>query len=119
MTTPVVQVNLVADTQPMMEAIAELKALIAQSPPWLQWLAVEAFKSFQHSIDLVAVDREHGPAVNASQLRVVAQPADKMLLLLAALRAGNGQGGGGVDFEIESHGEPVGSEVVENQSSHG
>lgn len=97
-------VHLSADPAPALEAMEELKALLEASPPWLRWLAVELLEHFDYSVDLVRVDSECDTTPGTSQLRVAAQPTQKVLLLLAALRAGNGQAYGLVDGEFETHG---------------
>ena len=99
-----VTVNIRVAAEPMMAAADELKALIAQSPPWLQWLAVEAFQNFEHSVDLVCLDDKAVSTPGTKDLWIGAQPGHKLVLLLAALRAGNGQAGLGVDVEFDSHG---------------
>jgi hypothetical protein len=93
-------IELSVNSAPMTAAMAELQALLAQSPPWLRWLAVEAFENLHHSVELVCVDQEGGGTSRADQLRVVAQPAEKLLVLMSALRAGNGQAGAFVETEF-------------------
>jgi hypothetical protein len=85
-------------------AVDELRSLFEQSPQWLQWLASEAFQGFHEGVDLLRVDNKFVPAGSAGDLRVGAQLGDKLVLLLAALRAGNGQAGAWVDREF--HGGP-------------
>ncbi len=101
---PVGQLTLSVDSAPMTAAAAEARALLDQSPPWLRWLAVQAFENFEYTIDLVHVDGMHISATGARELRTVAQPADKLVLWLAALRAGNGQSSGIVGGEFDAHG---------------
>lgn len=94
-------VTLSVDTTEVQALIAEAEALIAQSPDWLRWLASEAFEHLQSHIDLFAIDQEFSAASNTDELRIGAQPTDQFRLLVAALRAGNGQPCGLVDFHAQ------------------
>lgn len=85
--------------------LTELRGLMNESPDWLRWLASEALQGFDESVELLAIDGGHLSAAGASDLRVAAKPTDKLVLLVAALRAGNGKGGALVDFHVE-HGGP-------------
>ena len=78
-------------------AAGEIGRLLKASPPWLRWLAAQALEGFQDGVDLTSGDVER-VTVGTSELRVHAQLTDQYRLLLAALRAGNGEGGGGVAF---------------------
>lgn len=85
--------------------LSELQALLSASPDWLRWLALEALEGLHEHVELLPVDGDSDSAPPAGDLRVLAKPADKLVLLVAALRAGNGHGCVGVRFPL-SHGGP-------------
>lgn len=85
--------------------LGEIETLLRDSPDWLRWLASEALESFDEHVELLPVDGDLLPAPATGDLRVVAKPAHKLVLLAAALRAGNGQGSGLIDFPA-GHGGP-------------
>ncbi len=78
----------------------EIATLMQAYPPWLRWLALEVFEHLDNSVDLIRLDDKCKPALGASEFRIGAKPGEKLLRLLAALRAGNGQGGIGIDPEF-------------------
>ena len=92
--------TLTVDGAAVAATVEEIAQLLKSSPEWLQWLAAQAFEQFQHSSDLVRIDGKCVPTGLAGQFRIGAQPGQKLLLLLAALRAGNGQAGSWVAGEF-------------------
>ena len=101
MTTATPSVEIHCDTTDLQDLLKESAALYAQSPDWLRWLYRELLEHLEHGVELVRVDLERQATTPANQIRVLAQPTDKLVLLLAAMRAGNGQGSSGIDFEFE------------------
>lgn len=92
------------DVQILLE---EAQCLIEASPTWLVWLTAEAFQRLHEVVDLLPIDGDDAVATSAGYLRTRAQPAHELVLLVAALRAGNGQPGAGIAFERElGHGDP-------------
>lgn len=86
-----------AQAETITAQVGEIGRLLQASPPWLRWLATQALEGFQEGVELTSGDLERVTA-GTSELRVGAKLADQYLLLLAALRAGNGEGGGSVAF---------------------
>jgi hypothetical protein len=79
---------------------AEYESLVRSSPPWLQWLAAHALNSLDECIELRPLDDGLVAATGASQFRVTAQVSNAHRLLVAALRAGNGQSSVGIEFPL-------------------
>lgn len=79
-----------ADSAEIETAFKEYEALIAASPKWLRWLAGRALEGFHECVKLSTVDDDLSSAAGTRQLRIRAQLSDECILLLAALRAGNG-----------------------------
>jgi len=88
----------------------EAAQLLSASPEWLRWLASEAFEGSHELVELLAVDGDNGSALRAGHLWVLAKPTHKLVLLVAALRAGNGDGSAFVDGHFE-HGGPQGGDA--------
>lgn len=85
----------------------EAQHLIEASPAWLVWLTSEAFQRLHEVVDLLPVDGDDALATSTGYLRTRAKPTHELVLLVAALRAGNGQPGAGIAFERElGHGDP-------------
>ena len=94
-------VELLCDPSDLEVTLKEFQTLLAQSPPWLRWLVLEVFQGLEYSVDLVCPDPEFQPAPTANQVRILAQPTDKLVLLFAAMRAGNGQACSGIFGEFD------------------
>ena len=99
--TEIPTVELLCDSTDLEATLKEFLAHLAQSPPWLRWLVVEAFQGLEYSVDLVPAGPEFLPAPAANQVRILAQPTEKLALLFAAMRAGNGQACSSVFGEFE------------------
>jgi hypothetical protein len=88
------------DASEVVAVVEEMAGLVETSPDWLRWLAAQAFENFQESVDLLRIDEKRRATSAAGDLRICAKPGEKLLLLLTALRAGNGQAGPGVGCEF-------------------
>lgn len=95
------RVAILCDGSAALDFVAEAQRLIAISPLWLRWLVAHAFQGGQESFNLLCIDRDCDSASSASDVRVLAQPSDRFRLLVAALRAGNGDREVGIVFERE------------------
>ena len=98
------RLSISVDSAETVALLDELNALMDQSPDWLRWLAAEVLQHLDEGVHLTAIDGDQSAAPATSDLRVLAKPAHKLVLLVAALRAGNGQGGVLVDFDVEHGG---------------
>lgn len=90
------------------EQLDELRQLLARSPSWLVWLATEVLEQLDEPVELRPVDGNGATAVLTGELRVRAQLADKVICVLAAVRAGNGEPGAWIRLEGELHAGPRG-----------
>lgn len=96
--------TLQVDSDEAIELAREATELLKRSPAWLQWLFAEAFERGEEGFDLVLVDPDRDPAAGAHNLRLLAKPTERFGLLVAALRAGNGEPVAEVLFERDLHG---------------
>lgn len=95
------------DTSECESLLADLEMQLSGSAPWLRWLASEVLQHLDEPVEFLPIDSNLLSASSAGDLRIVAKPAHRLALLVAALRAGNGDSGVLVDFHIEhgaSHG---------------
>lgn len=95
------RVSILCDGTAALDIVAEARRLLDTSPPWLQWLAAHAFQRCQESFYLFGINRDCDSATSTSDVRILAQPSDRLRLLVAALRAGNGDREVGILFERE------------------
>lgn len=88
------------DSEDATAQIAEFAALMERSPAWLQWLLGEAIAGApDEPFEVLDVGTEGFPAAGAFDVGVRVQVPKRFSLLLAALRAGNGQEDPSVVFE--------------------
>ena len=99
-----VSIRLRVDRSEIDPLIEEAQKLLHGSPAWLRWLASNALEPAEQLVDFRGVDPESKPAGAADDVFLFAKPTDKLLRLLAALRAANGDGGAWVWDEL--HGGP-------------
>ncbi|WPQ33684.1 hypothetical protein [Achromobacter xylosoxidans] len=100
------------DAEEAQALAAEVQRLIQDSPPWLQWLVAQALESGQAAFDLFQVDGNRDPASAAGDVWFLAKPTERLRLLVAALRARNGDREAGVFFEREfEHGALLGKRL--------
>lgn len=89
------------DASEVLGAVRDAERLMEMSPRWLAWLAAKAFKRLHEPVQLVSSDLDVDPTSGAGDLRIRAQLADEFVLFVTALRAGDGEPGAAVDFELE------------------
>lgn len=99
------KLSIVVQTDEFSPLLREAAQLIAQAPEWLSSLAAEAFQRLDEVVELLPIDLDSDAAAATGELRIVAKPTDKFLLLVSALRAGDRQLRGLVDGDFE-HGVP-------------
>ena len=101
MSEQAVSLSISIDGAAAVAAAGEAARLLDASPAWLSWLASKAFESLHEPVELVAADLNFDLASAAGDLRARAQLTDEFVLFVAALRAGNGESGAGVAFELQ------------------
>jgi hypothetical protein len=102
--------TLVVDKAAAADVVAQVQQaqdLLQTAPQWLQWLATLAFEHLQERLELLRLDSDNAAAAATGELLLRPDLAREFVLLVAALRAGQGDGEAWVQLEIEASGHEV------------